>query len=90
MGEQFNLENEPSIAPCPRTRLSYHARGPMKLFDGRAVKIFRRAQRLPSTLGVCVMLVDSLYPGTRGFRRMRKLELILLLFLPPHQSYKAD
>jgi hypothetical protein len=32
----------------------------MKLFDGRAVEIFRLAQRLPSTLGVCVMLVDSL------------------------------
>src|SRR5450759_5501561 len=73
MRGQCDLESEPSLAPRPRTPLSYHSRSLMKLFDGGAVEIFWRAQRLPSTLGVRVMLVDSLYPGTRGFPRMRKM-----------------
>ena len=46
----------------------------MKLFERRAVEVLWRPQRLPSTLGVRVMLVDSFYPGTGGFGRVRKVD----------------
>ena len=73
MRRQLDFESDPVIEPIPRTRLPRHARRFMELFDRRAVEIFRRAHRLPSTLGVRVMLVNPLYPGTRGFLRMRKV-----------------
>ena len=47
----------------------------MKLFERGAVEVLRRPQRLPPTLGVRMMLVDSLDPGTRGFWRLRQLDL---------------
>ena len=74
MRGQFDLESEPSVAPRPWTHLSYHSRSLMKLFDRPAVEIILRAQRLPSTLGVRVMLVDSLNPDTCGFLRMCKVD----------------
>src|SRR5687768_3629495 len=46
----------------------------MQLFERGAVEVLRRAQPLPPTLDVRVMLVDSLDPGMRGFWRMRKLD----------------
>src|SRR5688572_21666889 len=60
--------------PLPGTRPTYQAGSLMKLFDCSPIGILRFAQRLPSTLGVCVILVDSLYPYAGGFGRLHKMD----------------